>query len=345
MAKPIVLQLGGPIRYNHDQYSDFKKTFDVVVNDCLSRESFTSALRNKRFGDFYAIYRPFWNDGFQMGPWDKELIDLVPSSCKIIAMAGAGFDWMDIEHLNSKSILYCNGGWGPTEAVGDNAIWHILSTFRNFGWSMKSALTCDPDTFKKAHTDCVLTAWNPKGHTLGIIGMGKIGYRIAEKASKGLDMKIAYFDLFQRSPEQEKAINAKFYRNLEDMLPSCDCVVLATPAFKDKFINKDVFSNFKKGGRFVNIARGKLVDEQALLNALKSGQLYAAGLDVFYDEPQVPKALAEWKTVSLTCHNGGGSISTWVVFELLGMKNILGWYKNKTALSPVNLRQLNEAKL
>ncbi|GMM33854.1 hypothetical protein DASC09_011790 [Saccharomycopsis crataegensis] len=345
MAKPLVLQLGGPIRYNLQQYSQFSQTFDIVEVKDLARPQFKQALSNGTFGQFYAVYRPFWNDGFQMGQWDKELIDLLPSSCKIIAMAGAGFDWIDIDYLSSKGIVYCNGGWGPTEAVGDNAIWHILSTFRNFCWSFKAAASCDKQQFLDAHTNCVLTAFNPMGHTLGIIGMGKIGYRIAEKANKGLAMKIAYYDLFQRPREQERAIEATYYKNLEELLAVSDCVVLATPAFADKFMNRQVFSKFKKGARFVNIARGKLVDTDALVDAINSGHIYAAGLDVFYDEPQVPKQLAELKTVSLTCHNAGGSISTWIFFEKSGMDNISSFYRHGKAVSPVNLGLLNKSKL
>lgn len=341
MAKPIVLQLGGPIRYNHQHYARFQQTFDIVVNDKLNRDSFKQALKENQFGQFYAIYRPFWNDGAQMGQWDSELIDLLPPSCKIIAMAGAGFDWMDIEALSARGIVYCNGGWAPTEAVGDCAIWHIISTFRNFGQSFRSAIAGDSQRWLQTHTDAVLTARNPQHHTLGIIGMGKIGYRIAEKAYGALNMKIAYYDLYRRSTADEAKVQAQYYKDLDELLQVSDCVVLATPAFKDKFVNKTVLAKFKKGSRFVNIARGKLVDDEALVQAVNSGHIFAAGLDVVYDEPAVPGAYANNDKITLTCHNGGGSLDTWIYFERLGMENIAGWHKTGKAVSPVNLRLLN----
>lgn len=345
MAKKIVLQLGAPIRYNHQKYEEFKKKFDVVVNDTLDRESFVQALKDKQFGNFYAIYRPFWNDGAQMGQWDSELINLIPSSCKIIAMAGAGFDWMDIPALSRKGITYCNGGSAPTEAVGDLAMWHIVGGFRNLGWSFKAAALGSVEDFKQAHNDVVLTSHNPSGHTLGIIGMGKIGYRISEKASRALGMKIVYYDLYQRAPAEEAKINATYYKNLEKMLAASDCVVLATPAFEDKFLNKRLFGKFKKGSRFVNIARGKLVNDEALIEALQSGHLSSAGLDVFYDEPQVRQEYRDMKNVTLTCHNGGGAIDTWHNFELLGLENILKYEQTGKAISPVNLKELRQNKL
>src|SRR5947199_6201714 len=74
MSKPIVLYLGHPIKWNHDLYNEFTKRFTVVRNESLSRESFIDALKQKKYGDFVAIYRPFWNTGGEMGNWDQELM-------------------------------------------------------------------------------------------------------------------------------------------------------------------------------------------------------------------------------------------------------------------------------
>lgn len=99
MAKPIVLQLGDDIRWNHDLYKEFEAKFDVRRSHSMSRAEFIQALKTKAFGDFMAIYRPFWNTGGEMGNWDTELVSLLPASCKIYASAGAGFDWVDTEAL------------------------------------------------------------------------------------------------------------------------------------------------------------------------------------------------------------------------------------------------------
>ena len=99
MAKPVVLQCGDDIKWNHDLYKQFTDVFAIKRSHSMSRPEFKQALQSNKFGDFSAIYRPFWNTGGEMGRWDDELISLLPKSCKIYASAGAGFDWVDTERL------------------------------------------------------------------------------------------------------------------------------------------------------------------------------------------------------------------------------------------------------
>jgi lactate dehydrogenase-like 2-hydroxyacid dehydrogenase len=123
---------------------------------------------------------------------------------------------------------------------------------------------------------------NPRGHTLGIIGLGNIGSAIAKKAHAAFGMKIAYYDVSRKTSAQEASLQATFYPTLEGVLEASDCVVLATPATPDgkKVITKERLERFKMGGRFVNIARGALVDEDAVADAVESGRLVGVGLDV-----------------------------------------------------------------
>lgn len=111
-------------------------------------------------------------------------------------------------------------------------------------------------------------------------------------------MKIYYHDLYRKSTEQETAIDASYCESLDELLAVVDCVVLATPFGGSKLITKETLSKFKKGSRFVNIARGTLVDEAALVEALKSGHLSAAGLDVHENEPNVNKELTKMRNVT-----------------------------------------------
>lgn len=121
---------------------------------------------------------------------------------------------------------------------------------------------------------------------------------IARKAYACFGMKIFYQDLHRKSKEQEEAINASFCKDLADLLAISDCVVLATPFGGSKLITKGTLAKFKKGSKFVNIARGSLVDESALVDALKSGHLSAAGLDVHENEPNVNKDLTQMRNVT-----------------------------------------------
>lgn len=207
-----------------------------------------------------------------------------------------------------------------------------------------AARSGDAEKWTEAHKYAPMTASNPRGRNLGIIGLGNIGYTIAEKVYKGFGMNIFYHDIARKSIEQELAIEAKFFENIDTMLAVSDCVILATPFFGSQIINAERLANFKQGSRFVNIARGALVDENALVDALKSGELFAAGLDVHANEPYVHPELASMRNVTLTCHNGGGALDTSIGFERLAMENIEEFLIYGQALTPVNLHLINSQK-
>jgi len=103
-TKPIVLHIGDPVKWNTEFYDVFSTDFTVVRPSLKERQraEFMNGLREKRWGNFSAIFRPFWNTGGEMGRWDKELVPLIPDSCKIFASAGAGFDWADVDLLAEK---------------------------------------------------------------------------------------------------------------------------------------------------------------------------------------------------------------------------------------------------
>jgi hypothetical protein len=104
--KPIVLHIGDPVKWNTEFYAQFSKDFTVIRPSLeeRQRDEFMKALKEKRWGDFSAIFRPFWNTGGEMGRWDKEMIPLVPASCEIFASAGAGFDWADVDILAARGM-------------------------------------------------------------------------------------------------------------------------------------------------------------------------------------------------------------------------------------------------
>lgn len=238
--------------------------------------------------------------------------------------------------LIPSGIVYCNGASASSEAVADMALFHILSVFRNMTWSQLAARSCDPQQFLEAHSKAPLQSHNPRGHKLGIIGMGNIGFKIAQKAYAGLGMEIVYNDLFRKSAKAEAEIGATYHETMDEVLAVADCTVIATPFSGDKLLNAEKFAKFKKGSRLVNIARGQLLDEDALLEALESGRLQAAGLDVHFDEPNVNHHLAKMKNVTLTCHTAGGALETNIGFERLAMENVRLVLRGEDPLTPVN---------
>lgn len=324
--KPIVLHIGEPIKYNQSFYDEeFCKRFDVRRNEDLDRASFIQALKDNKYGAFSAIFRPHFQSGGEMGQWDEELISLLPASVRIFASAGAGFNWADVDALGRRGIWYANGAGASDEAVSDTALWMVLSTFRNFTRSQLAARTCDPEKFTAAHRLIATISANPRGHVLGIVGLGSISTRLARKARAALGMEVHYHDVVRAPAELERELGATFHATLGSLLGAADCVSVHVPLSartRDMF-DDGAFAAMRDGARLVNTARGEVVCEGALVRALRSGRLAAAGLDVHYREPQVSRELAAMENVTLTTHVGGGALETRVNFELGAMENIL----------------------
>ena len=206
-------------------------------------------------------------------------------------------------------------------------------------------------TFQTCHVLATAASHNLRGHMLGLIGFGNIGQQIAAKLGHAaFGMRIAYFDVIRKPPAAEAELGATFYDTLERLFAASDCVVLCTPASADgrPLITADALRALRPGTRFVNIARGSLVDEEALADALESGLVGSAALDVHAEEPRVHPRLIKMAglegptpgRVMLTCHNAGGTVETHVGFEELSMRNIMAVLQGKPAITPVNMHFL-----
>ncbi|KAK7740981.1 hypothetical protein SLS53_005044 [Cytospora paraplurivora] len=332
---PIVLHIGDPIRYNPSTYAAFSSAFHVVRPATAERQrpEFIAALRERRWGDFSAVFRPFWSTGGEMGRWDAELVALLPRSCRVFASAGAGFDWVD------------------TMALGDR--------------DAEAA-------FLFSHEHTVHHSHNPRGHVLGLIGLGNIGQQVASKlGNASMGMVVHYHDVVRKlSPAQERRLGVTtFHDTLRGLMGASDCVVVCTPASPDgkPLLTGESLGWMRRGARLVNVARGSLVDEEALADALEEGRVSAAALDVHADEPRVSRRLLRFAgldvvsaaarggevvgggkgvnpgRVMLTCHNAGGTVETHVGFEELAMRNIMAVLGGKDAITPVNLHFLKKS--
>ncbi|GAB1314676.1 D-mandelate dehydrogenase [Madurella fahalii] len=384
LKRPIVLHIGDPIKYNPRTYAEFSEAFEVIRPSTAERErtEFVRALKERRWGDFSAIFRPFWGTGGEMGRWDAELIDLLPDSVKVFASAGAGFDWADTKLLGEKGIIYCNSGLAAAEAVADFAVTMIISTFRHLPWCMgaatlpyltpSSSASAARKAFQTCHANATAVSHNPRGHVLGLVGFGNIGQQIAAKLGHpAFGMRIAYHDVVRKPAAVEAELRAAFHPTLVALAAASDCVVLCAPAPADgrPLITAEALRAFRPGTRLVNVARGSLVDEEALADALDTGVVGAAALDVHAAEPAVHPRLARMAgldldaaagagvgagtgtgagtatamhpgRVMLTCHNAGGTVETHIGFEELSMRNILAVLRGQEAVTPVNLQFL-----
>lgn len=143
----------------------------------------------------------------------------------------------------------------------------------------------------------------------------------------------------------EKATQATYYPNVDDLLATADCVLVATPFAGKTLLDAAGIAKMKRGAKLINIARGKLVEEEALVAALKSGHLSAAGLDVHFNEPHVSKELIAMRNVEVLSHNAGASLDAHMGFERLGMQNILSYAQSGKAISPVNAHLIKQSRL
>lgn len=291
---------------------------------------------------------------------------------------------------NDQGIIYCNGGLAAAESVADFAVALVISTFRHLPWGIAAATvpslvasssssgddrSAAEAAFRFSHEHEVFHSRNPRGHALGLIGFGRIGQVIGSKlGNPSMGMALHYHDVVRRPAEEEARLGLTYHPTLASLLGASDCAVLCTPASADgrPLIDAAALAAFKPGGRFVNIARGSLVDEDALADALESGRVSAAALDVHADEPRVSRRLLKFAgaeqvaaagaeggrvgpdgkainpgRVLLTCHNAGGTVETHIGFEELAMRNIMAVLEGKKAITPVNMHFLNrkESKL
>ena len=216
---------------------------------------------------------------------------------KLIIRAGVGIDNIDVPYATKKGIVVKNTPNASSDSVAELAIGHMFALARFI-----------------AISNCTMREgqWNKKkyegvelgGKTLGIIGMGRIGKALAKKA-EALGMNIIYNDMFGR----QDSLTYDFLE-LEDLLKSSDFISLHVPYDKEKgsLIGKAQFDIMKDGVYLINCARGKVVEEAALLEALNSGKVAGAGIDVFEEEPTKNEVLVNHPKVSVTPHIGAATI-------------------------------------
>ena len=180
------------------------------------------------------------------------------------------------------------------------------------------------------------------GSTLGIIGMGRIGQAVAKRGAHGFNMRVIYHNRSRLSASDEAACKAT-YVSKQELLQQADHVVLVLPYSKESHhtIGAAELAQMKPTATLVNIARGGIIDDAALANALAAGQIAAAGLDVFEGEPSVHPDLLKATNVVLTPHIGSSTRATRLAMANLAADNLIAFFGNGTALTPLNPEVLN----
>lgn len=237
-----------------------------------------------------------------LDPVDAELINRFPHSMGLIANIGVGIDNIDLDTARSKGILVSNTPV-VTEDTADLTWALILAASRR--------LTTAENSLREGQWQGqflpATLGQRVSGKTLGIIGLGAIGTAVARRAT-GFDMRVIYHQP-RRKPEAEQELGVSFCENLEDLLTEADVLSLHCSLNIDTrhIINTRSLSLIKEGAVLINTARGALINEVALVAALASGHLGAAGLDVYEFEPEVEAKLLKFPNVTLLPHIGSAT--------------------------------------
>lgn len=190
----------------------------------------------------------------------------------------------------SAGIWYCNGAGAVDEATSDIALYLIIAVFRLTSKGELAARSGNKEKYEETHNLLGHIARNPRGKILGCVGLGMIGAATARKVRGSIGMEVHYYDPVRAPKQVEEELKLTYHENLDDLLAIADCVNVSVPLLPSTMhlINKNTIAKMKDGVRIVNTARGKVVDEDALIEGLKSGKIFSAGLDVHHDEPNVP---------------------------------------------------------
>lgn len=226
----------------------------------------------------------------------KEIIDSA-KNLKVIGRAGVGLDNIDVEYAKSKGIKVINTPGATSISVAELTIGLILAVMRKIAFA-------DREMRKGVWPKKKSKGIEMYGKTMGIIGIGRIGREVAKRA-KAFGMKVVYYDVYRPDESIEKELGIE-YRDLDSLLSEADVVSLHVPLTPDTkhLINRERIEKMKNGAILINAARGGTVDEEALYEALKSGKLYGAALDVYEHEPVKESPLFELDNVVLTPHIG-----------------------------------------
>ena len=260
------------------------------------------------------------------GPVDGKFLSRIPNA-EIVSSFCVGYDHIDTDDCLAAKVMVTHTPDVLTEEVADTALGLMLMAVRELGqaeqwlrqgnWEGKGPYP--------------LTGATLQGRTLGIFGLGRIGKAIARRA-EACGMAIHYHG---RSKQADVAY--PYHATLKDLAAACDTLMVVAPGGAETFhaVNAEVLQALGPSGLVVNIGRGTVIDEEALIEALENGTIYGAGLDVFENEPHVPERLLALPRVTVLPHVGSASQATRNAMGQLVVDNLKSWFATGKALTPV----------
>jgi lactate dehydrogenase-like 2-hydroxyacid dehydrogenase len=260
------------------------------------------------------------------GPFSAAWMDALPN-LELVSSFGVGYDKLDVRHAASRGIVATNTPDVLSDEVADTAIGLLLNTVRQLpqaeNW-LRSGRWVKDGAF-------AVSPLSLRNRSVGIYGLGRIGLEIAKRLEP-FKVTIGYHTRNQRSD-----VSYTYYPSLKAMAEAVDTLICILPKTEEthKAINAEILTALGKDGVLINVGRGWTVDEEALIEALKTGVIAGAGLDVFQEEPHVPAGLLELPNVSLLPHVASASVATRNAMADLVADNLISWFAGKGPISPV----------
>jgi len=259
------------------------------------------------------------------GQMSASLLERFPK-LEIVSSFGVGYDNVDVKYAAAHDIIVTNTPEVLTEEVADTAIGLLLCTVRELTQAERYVRAG-----RWLHQGYPLSKATLRNRTVGMVGMGAIGQAIARRLD-AFGVPVVY-----HTRQKRAELGYRHYPKLVDMARDVDTLMVIVPggAATANMISADVLDALGPDGVLINMARGSVVDEPALIKALKDRRIMAAGLDVFVKEPEVPKELIEMDNAVLFPHLGSASVYTREKMDQLVADNILAWAKGQPPLTPV----------
>jgi lactate dehydrogenase-like 2-hydroxyacid dehydrogenase len=246
---------------------------------------------------------------------------------EIVSSFGVGYDHINSTYAREHNIVVTNTPDVLTEEVADVALGLLIATAREFIKAdryLRSGLWTSAQGFP-------LSVGSLRDRKVGVVGMGRIGQAIGRR------LEASRVPVVYHSRNPAAGVAYQHYPNLIEMAKAVDTLILITPGGPStaKMINAEVMKALGPRGIIINVARGSVIDEPALIAALKSGTILAAGLDVYANEPNVPDELRAMQNVVLLPHIGSGSVVTRNAMDQLVVDNLKAWFAGKAPLTPI----------
>ncbi|EMF13096.1 hydroxyisocaproate dehydrogenase [Sphaerulina musiva SO2202] len=326
MATAQSALLIGKITHARKEWEALSSLLQLKEYESGTREDFISRCKKGEYDDVVVIYRS--NDSTVVtGPFDKELIEALPKSLKYITHNGAGYDNIDVPAATDRNIEISSTPIAVDEATADVALFLLLGALRRITIPFTNVRKDEwrGSNFTLGH--------DPKNKVLGILGMGGIGSAVAKRA-KAFGMTIQYHNRNRLSEEKEQGAK---YVSFDELLQTSDVLSLnlALNPSTRHIIAQAEFEKMKHGIVIVNTARGPIIDEAALVDALQAGKVYAAGLDVFEDEPAIHPGLLDDERVVLLPHIGTATWETQKEMEVLVLENLKAAVEGKGLITQI----------